>query len=467
MTVMPDQHAAKRAAALGSVASGIVLTVLKLVVGFTTGSLSILSEAAHSSLDLLAAALTFVVVRVADLPPDDNHPYGHARAENLGALAETTLLIVTAGWVLWKAYQHIFITPEVPEITVWSFVIMFVSLIIDWRRSRSLRKAADDYQSQALAADAAHFANDMVGTVLVIVGLAITALARFVPGIPHWLTQRADAFAAVGVALVALYVSWGLGLRAVQALMDDVPGKLNEQLEEAVGAIPGVITGSPRVRTRFVGNQAYVDVSAQVPRSQTLEEAHHTTEGVEATVRSQLAGADVVVHVEPTRSEGEPYTTSVYAAAHQLGLHVHNVDIFLLQDGMRVDVDLEVPASLPLAEAHRYSEEFDAAVRVELPPSTTVAVHLEPRRDLVQPAVRYPQAQEQVRAALEQSPSEIRVYDVEAFLTDGGVVVTLRCGFPAAMPLLQVHTTMARLERQVRRAVPDMLRVQIDPEPAP
>ncbi len=366
----------KRGAALASLGSSAALTIMKLVVGFSTGSLAILSEAAHSALDFLAAAITFGVVQVADLPPDDNHPYGHARAEHLGALAETILLVLTAGWVLWKAFQHIFIQPEVPEITIWSFAVMLASLGIDWQRSRQLRKAAIAFDSPALAADAAHFTNDMVSTLVVLFGLGLTVVARWTGQVPTWLTDRADALAAVGVALIAIYISWGLGRQAVRALMDDIPHDLSHHLAASIKALPGV-AGQPRVRTRFVGSQAYVDVSVQVPRAQTLEEAHDITESIEAAVRTELSGADVVVHVEPIRAESEPYTTSVYAAAHRLGLHVHNLDVFWLQDGMRVDVDLEVPATLTLAEAHRYSERFEAAVRTELPESTHVAVHLQ------------------------------------------------------------------------------------------
>ncbi|GAC1353603.1 MAG: cation-efflux pump [Herpetosiphon sp.] len=454
----------KQSAALGSIGAGAVLTILKLAVGFATGSLGILSEAAHSGLDLLAAALTYVVVRVSDLPPDENHPYGHARAENLGALAESSLLLATAGWVLWKAYQHIFISPESPEITVWSFVVMLVSLMIDWHRSRSLSRAATSLNSPALAADAAHFANDMFGTLMVLIGLSVTLLARFI-SLPGWLAIRADAFAAVGVAVVALYVSWGLGRHAVRALMDDVPTSLNEQLRSEIDELTGIVTGSTRVRSRFVGNQPYVDVNLQVPRTQTLEEAHRTTEDVEAAVRTQLFNADVVVHVEPVRGEGEAVSTTVYAAAHKLGLHVHNLDVFLLQAGMYVDVDLEVPAALSLAEAHRYSEEFEMVVRRELAITTEVSVHLEPRRDLVQPAVRWTEVQNQVGAVLRDLDPALPTRAIEGLLTDEGAIVTLRCEFPASLSLLEVHHRMARLERTIRQAIPGLLRVHIDPEP--
>src|SRR5262245_23001323 len=186
----------KRGAALASVGSGLLLTVLKLAVGFTTGSLAILAEAAHSALDLLAAGITYVVVNVADLPPDENHPYGHARAENLGALAETVLLIVTALIVLRESFLRIFVHPEIPETSVWAFVVMSVSLVVDWRRSRALKRAAAEFKSQALAADAAHFTNDMLSTVVVLAALALIAVAQPLGLLPAAVLMRIDAIAA-------------------------------------------------------------------------------------------------------------------------------------------------------------------------------------------------------------------------------------------------------------------------------
>src|SRR5213596_117345 len=186
----------KRGAALASIGSGALLTVLKLAVGIATGSLAILAEAAHSALDLLAAGITFLVVQIADLPPDENHPYGHARAEQLGALAETVLLVVTAALVLRESFIRIFITVEAPQLNIWAFAVMIVSLVVDWRRSRSPKRAAVEFKSQALAADAAHFTNNMLSAAVVLASLALLAVAQpgpdGTPLLPAWLLARLD-----------------------------------------------------------------------------------------------------------------------------------------------------------------------------------------------------------------------------------------------------------------------------------
>jgi len=461
-----SQPTSKRSAALASVASGLVLTALKLAVGIATGSLAILAEAAHSALDLLAAGITLLVVQVADLPPDENHPYGHARAEHLGALAEAVLLVVTALLVLRESFLRVFVHAELPETTIWAFVVMIVSLAVDWRRSRALKQAAADFNSQALAADAAHFTNDLIATGVVIVALAIIALAQPLALLPAWLLVRVDAIAAAIVAVIALWVSWKMSVRAVRALMDDIPADLSRRLVRQVTALPSVIPESVQMRTRFVGNQPYVEVSLGTPRGGSLEEAHQLTESVEAVIREELAGANVLVHVIPARTAAEPYATAVYAAANQLGLHVHNLDIYQLADSVRVDMDLELPTNLTLGEAHTSSEKLERAVCAELGGATVVAVHLEPRRDRVQPAVRYTPLNDTFRDVVAQLPGAGDVAEVETLLTDAGTIVTLRCAFPPETPLSEVHTAMARLERDLRRAIPDVVRVQIDPEPA-
>lgn len=456
----------KSGAALASVGSGALLTILKLAVGFATGSLAILAEAAHSALDLLAAGITLLVVRVADLPPDDNHPYGHARAEHLGALAEAVLLVATAALVLRESFVRVFVHAEQPDISPWAFVVMLISLAIDWRRSRALKQAAEQFKSQALAADAAHFTNDLLSTGVVLVGLTIIAVAQPLQVLPEWLLVRVDALAAAVVALIALWVAWGMGVHAVRALMDDVPADLSRRLVRQVTALPDVIPESVRMRTRFVGHQPFVEVLLGTPRGGSLEQAHQLTVLVEAVIREELADANVLVHVEPARTATEPYATAVYAAAHRLGLHVHNLDIYQLIDGVRVDMDLELPTHLTLGEAHTSSEQLEQAICAELGGGTVVAVHLEPRRDQVQPAVRYSPLNETIRGTVAQLPGAATVAHVETLLTDAGTIVTLRCAFPHDTPLSEVHTAMARMERDLRRAVPDVVRVQIDPEPA-
>ncbi len=454
----------KQSVALASLGSSAVLASMKFIIGVATGSLGILADAFDSLLDIIATGITFLVVRFADLPPDENHPYGHARAENLGALAGTILLFTTAGWVLWQAFERIFINPTIPDITVWSFLVILVSLAINILRVRALRQAATKFKSPTLQANAANFTTDILSSLVVLLSLVLIGVNHWLP-LPDWLIRRADALAAVVVAGVLIYVAWDLGTQSIRALMDDVPQDLSRRLIYRIADLPDVVPDSARVRLRFVGAQPYVEVSIGTPRGRSLEEAHQLTEDVERVVRAELQQADVLVHVEPARTAAESYTTTVYAAAHRLGMNIHNLDLYQLAGEVRVEMDLELPVHLTLAEAHTHSEQLEAAIATELPGHTVVEVHLEPRRDDVQPAVRYAPITQQVRQVISGLPYASTIFQVETLLTEAGIIVTLHCPFPGATPLAEVHTQMTRIEHDLRRAIPDIVRVQIDPEP--
>jgi divalent metal cation (Fe/Co/Zn/Cd) transporter len=305
----------------------------------------------------------------------------------------------------------------------------------------------------------------MLGSLVVLLALLTISLREWLP-LPFWLIARADALAAAFVALLGLVVAWRLGSEAIRALMDDVSPDLNRRLVDRIAEIPEVVDDSVLVRTRFVGTTPYVEVTVGTPRDRSLEEAHQLADDVEQAVCAELDTAQVLVHVEPTRTERESYATAVYSIAQRLGLRIHNLDMYQLAEGVRIEMDLELPSSLTLAEAHRHSEELEAAIISELPAGTSVAIHLEPRRDKMQPAVRYGPILEQVQHALETLPDiATRVSRIEALLTDKGTIVVLHCHFPGATPLTEVHTCMACIEHDLLRIMPEIVRVQIDPEP--
>ncbi|GGR27143.1 cation diffusion facilitator family transporter [Deinococcus ruber] len=462
MTRLPPS---KTQAALLSIASGVGLTTAKLIVGLATGSLSILSEALHSLLDLVAAIITFFVVRLSSQPADANHPYGHARAEQLGALAETVLLSVTATLILNEAYRRLFIHPELPEISVWSFVVMGGSIVVDLVRVRALRAAARAHKSAALEADAANFANDLLSSVLVLIALTIIVFAPSLPFIPAAFTARVDAVAAAIVALLAFRVALMLAFRAVNNLMDAVPKELSLQLQTLVQQVPGVLPGTARVRSRLVGELPYIDVTVKADHASSLAEAHTITRTIEDAVKAQHPEADVVVDVRPGRSDFEEHTRAVRAVAARLGFDIHHVDVLLIAGGLQVDVDLELSPALTLAQAHRQSERLEAEMVRMLPEARRVAVHLEPRHERARPAVRHQETAQAVRDVLREALPDDRIAAVEAALTEEGTVVSVGVLFPPDIALAAVHAEMSRLERQIRLQVPGVDQVRIDPEP--
>ena len=295
---MIDPHAdkEKRQAAGSSVVAAVALTGTKIVVGLTTGSLGILAEAAHSGLDLVAAVMTLFAVRVSGRPADSDHPYGHGKVENLSALFETLLLLATCVWIIYSAVQRLASGKIEIEVTVWSFAVMALSIVVDVSRSRMLYRVAKKYNSQALEADALHFSTDIWSSAVVILGLVCVKLGEWKPALA--ILKSADAVAAVVVAIIVFFVCGELGLRTIRALLDTAPAGLDGRIADAAQAVPGV-SNCHNVRTRHSGPQLFVDVHVLVNGNQTLEQAHALTEAVEAAIREVVPDADVTVHAEP------------------------------------------------------------------------------------------------------------------------------------------------------------------------
>ncbi|WP_299027090.1 cation diffusion facilitator family transporter [uncultured Thermanaerothrix sp.] len=289
----------KRAAALSSVVAAVGLTTFKIVVGISTGSLGILAEAAHSGLDLLAALMTFLAVRLSGKPADEQHLYGHGKIENLSALFETLLLLITCVWIIYEAVQRLFFRHVEIEVTAWAFLVMAVSIGVDFTRSRVLYRAARKHNSQALEADALHFSTDIWSSSVVILGLIGVKLAEQRPA---WgILRQADAIAALIVAMIVIYVSLQLGERAIQALLDAAPQGKVTAIKQAVERVPGVVD-CHHVRIRYSGPQPFVDVHILVAPEMDFPAVHTLTEEVERTIQRFLPKADVTVHPEPAPS---------------------------------------------------------------------------------------------------------------------------------------------------------------------
>ena len=286
----------KRFAALSSVVYAVFLTTFKLVVGLLTNSLGILAEAAHSGLDLVAAAATYSAVRASDKPADKEHPFGHGKIENLSALFEALLLLVTSAWIIYESILRLFFINAVVEASIWSFIIMGISIAIDYTRSRRLYKAARKFKSQALEADALHFSTDIWSSSVVILGLIGLSIANSIHGLA-WM-NKADSVAALVVAVIVIYVSAQLGWRTVSSLLDTAPRGLAEKIERIAARVPGVVNAHA-IRIRPSGAHTFIDMHVTMDGSVTLKDAHSATEVIENAILKEISPADVTVHVEP------------------------------------------------------------------------------------------------------------------------------------------------------------------------
>jgi cation diffusion facilitator family transporter len=451
-------HREKRLVALSSVLAAVVLTGLKVAVGLGTGSLGILSEAAHSALDLVAAVVTLWAVRMSSRPADQTHPYGHGKFENLSALFETALLLATCVWIVYEAAERLFFRSVPVEATPAAFAVMGISILVDVSRSRALQRVARKYGSQALEADALHFSTDIWSSAVVIVGLGLVRASERL-GMP-WLA-RADAGAALAVAAIVVWVSLRLGKKSIDDLVDAVPDGLAEKVVRAA-LVPGVLDVRG-VRIRRSGAEVFADVNVLVSRGASLERAHELADAAEASIREAVPGADAVIHIEPVAAGNEGSLAAIRVAAARHGLGAHAIRLHR-GPARAVDLHLEVPDALTLREAAALVHLFEEDVRRDLPHLGSIAIHTEPVGD---GSAEHRSVDEDARAvaavveALAVAHGGGRPDGIEVRRLDGGLSVAFRWRMPPDLPVLVGRARAVELEKALRARIPSVARVLV------
>lgn len=292
MTDKHDSVSGKKQVALLSVFAAVFLTGSKLVIGILTGSLGILSEALHSGLDFVAAAITYLSVRISDKPADADHHFGHGKIENFSALAETMLLLVTCVWIIYEAVSRLVSGNMHIEVTYWSYIVVITSIIIDFSRSRALMKAAKKYNSQALEADALHFSTDIWSSAVVLLGLVCSQCGF----------QFADPIAALMVAVIVIYVSFKLGKNAIDVLLDKAPEEYISTAEEIVRSMPD-IRSFHDLRVRNAGAEVFIELCIHVDPSLNIEAAHRIADDIERRIEEKIPRSSIHIHLEPEEDD--------------------------------------------------------------------------------------------------------------------------------------------------------------------
>lgn len=451
-------------AALASVGSAVVLVFLKVFLAVATGSLGILSEALHSILDLVAAIITFLSVRVADKPADAEHLYGHGKVESFSAFVETGLLLLTALYIIWEAFQRLlFHTGEIHP-SVMAIVVLAFAMGVDFVRSRSLSRIAKKYPSEALEADALHFSTDVWSTFVVIVGITLAWLGvKF--GIA-WL-RMLDSVAALAVAGVIIWIGTRLGRQTLDGLLDVAPGGLSERITRAVDGTQGVLH-TERVRVRRSGQRYFVDVTISVPRTASLAEAHAASDAVESNI-GQIVPADVMVHVEPRARSNESVFETIRAIAQRRGLAVHELSAHHLDGRLFVELHLEVDEKACLREAHRRATELEQDILEATDPHALVNIHIEPLGARIPGAEEMGGLSRSVQDFLNSLPKEYReltnCHEVVVRTVEHKILVSCHCAMDGSLPITQVHDITAAMEDRVKERFPQIFRLTIHPEP--
>jgi cation diffusion facilitator family transporter len=362
----------KRSVALLSVLAAVFLTGIKLTVGLLTNSLGILSEAAHSGLDLVAALMTLFAVKISDKPADETHHYGHGKVEGFSAFFEVILLMVTCGYIIYEAVERIIGKSSHVEVNIYSFAVMAISIVVDISRSTSLYRVAKKYKSQALEADALHFSSDIWSSAVVIVGLA---------GYKFFGLVLADSIAALLVAVLVIVVSVRLGIRTVNVLLDKAPPGMRENVEGVVAQLPGAERlDSLRIRTS--GAKTFVDMRLALVSDLSFSEAHRIASIAEKKVSELIPGADVIVHADPAKNPSSKAVpkdkiSSIMKEHQRLFAGYHDLNIIHHQDTYLVNMHLVMAGDSHVEEAHKVCDHLEFEIK-QIIPGATVNIHIEP-----------------------------------------------------------------------------------------
>ncbi|HLH90325.1 MAG TPA: cation diffusion facilitator family transporter [Xanthobacteraceae bacterium] len=450
----------KHTVALISIVASAGLTAAKAIVGLATGSLAILSEAAHSLIDLAATVMTYFALRVADKPADAEHHYGHGKVESLSALAETALLFVLSGVVVWEAGRRLLgFEGAAVAATLPAFVVMAVSIVVDFLRSRALYRAASAHRSEALEADALHFGSDMWSSAAVLVGLAGLRLGF------AW----ADSAAAVVVALFVCLAGWRLGRRTIDTLTDTAPVGAAERIAVLARRVPGVVEVG-RVRARQVGAKLFVDLEVDASRTLPLDRVVALKSEIAREITAAMPEVELNAVVSPRALDDETVLERVMVIARNRALAVHHVTVQAVGGKLAVSLDLEVDGALTLAAAHEIASGLESAVRDELGPDVEVESHIEPLQMHGLAGHDAPPARvEAVRAALAavaaQDGALRDIHDVRVRETSDGEIVNFHCDVDPTMRVGEVHEKVDVLERGLRARFPEIQRVIGHAEP--
>lgn len=455
----------KRTAALVSMLAACGMTALKLIAGLLTGSLGMLSDAAHSGLDMLGAGLTFASVRISDKPADEDHPYGHERVETLSAFTETFLMGASCVWIVVEALMRIFVAPVTVRPSVWPFAVLALSITVDLSRSRALKHVAAASGSQALEADALHFASDIWSSVAVAVGLAASyAGVRFGFG---WL-RFADPLAALVVSAVILRFAWGLARRTTFELLDTAPAGARQSIVRAVEHIEGVIEPE-RVRVRRSGNRVFADLRVAVPRFDTAEHIELLVQRITAAVKAVVPGADVTVRTIPRQVLGESIFDRIRGVAALNNVTLHDLSVQQEQGGLRIEQHIEVNESLPLVEAHRFVCELEEQMYRAAPEVSNVLTHIESEPATIEASATIEQdrrLQELLRGVARTLPEIIDIHEVSVSRMGDHLHLSCHCTLPDALPMHRVHAVITALEDRLKLERPEVDSMLIHPEPA-
>jgi cation diffusion facilitator family transporter len=460
-----ENSVAKRRVALHSMLAAVVMTILKLAAGIFSGSLGVLSDAAHSGLDLAGAALTFFSVGVSDKPADEDHTYGHGKVENLSAFGEAGLMAISCAWIIWEAVQRILHGTFELRHSMWPVLVLVTSIGVDFWRSRQLRAVAKRTGSPALATDAFHFASDIWASLAVLAGLGATWLGAVYH--VQWL-RYADPFAALVVSIMILRMTWRLTRETIGVLMDQIPAETRQQIIREAEQVPGVLAVE-QARVRRAGAAYFADLTLALPRRYTFEHTGELVRAATDAVHRALPEADVVIHTVPRQPRAESIFDRVRAVAARNNVAVHDLSVQSHHGKLRVELHVELEETMSLLAAHGFVSSMEAEILRETPEIDSVLTHIESEPATIEQPEEMIEEDRRIEQALRATAASyseiVDVHQITVGRTAEHISLSCHCTLPDDLPMHRVHEIITALEDRLKLKCPEVHRVTIHPEP--
>ncbi len=453
-------HALKERVALVSILASIAITIGKGAAGYATGSLALISDAAHSLVDVVATTLTFLAIRAAHRPADDEHHFGHGKFESLAALVETAFLFILSGAVAFEGLRRL--TTGEGEVTPnrWAVAVLVVAIVVDAWRWWVLTRTAKATNSEALAADALHFSSDLVNSVLVLAALGAAAY-----GFP-----QADALVAVGVSVFIAVAGFRLARRTVGSLLDAAPKGMADQARTAIASASGVVSVD-EVRLRQAGGAILGEATIGVSRTLPQEDVLAIKERVAEAIAGLAPDARLTVTTRPVALDDETILERVMLIAARRRLAVHHITIQNVGGRLSISADIEIDGQTSMGNAHAVADDFEGALRDEFGHRTEVETHLEPL-EVARLEGREAEATLVARIATaiaghaRAGGTVTDVHSVRVRATPSGLVVNYHCRVPGDMTVDEAHRCVDEIDRLTRIELPDITRIVGHAEPA-
>ena len=450
--------------ALNSLYAAVFITLIKVAAAYFSGSLAILTEVVNSGIDIFVCLVTIFSVKYAAKPADEDHNYGHEKAENFSALVQVLFLFGTSAFILYEGIARLFLNkPYDIHITIWIFGALLLSMVIDFFRARTLNKIADETKSQALKADALHFSSDILSSSIVIAGLIFT----------YFGFEKADAISALVVAGIIIYLGLKMSRKAVDSLLDRVPPGLSEKIRYETLLIDGV-EGIRNFRIRSTGANIFIDMVIEISRIIPFSKAHDIMDAVERRLHQLIENADIVIHSEPVETDKETINDKIKMIVNSYGMKCHDVFSHKIGNEIISELHIEVTDTNDLIKAHDRVTEIEDKIKSEIGIISNVKIHIDEPSNILYDTTditgKSGDMITEIKKIVGQNKNVTSSSDYSVIITNGKIRVSLNCTFDYHFSLDEVHDIVTLLESKIlaelKERYPKLSNVIIHAEPS-